>query len=144
MIYTSYFNNIENLPKDFIPVAICGKITNDYTGLRYKKLAPKYSFWKVWEETKDNDYYERMYKETVLDKLDILEVLDELYELVKPTLSKELVNYIDICNCPWWDNPEINIVLICYETPDEFCHRHLVSKWLSVVCKCVEYKNSDG
>lgn len=24
-----------------------------------------------------------------------------------------------------------DIVLLCYETPEKFCHRHLVSKWLT-------------
>lgn len=144
MIYTSYFDNIKNLPDNFFPVAICGKITNGYKGLRYKKLAPKYDFWKIWKETKDNEYYEKMYNETVLDKLDILEVLGDLYDIVEPTLSKEMIDYVNMCNCPWWANPEFHIVLVCYEEPGLFCHRHLVSKWLSTYCRCVEYKNNDS
>jgi len=24
-----------------------------------------------------------------------------------------------------------NVVLLCFETPDKFCHRHLVATWLN-------------
>jgi len=109
MIYTSYFANIKNLPNNIIPIAICGKSPDYYEGLQYKILAPKYSFFIKWKETQDNDYYiEHFYKE-VLDKLNPNDVVTQLY-----TLS----NGYDIC-------------LICYETPEKFCHRHLVADWLN-------------
>lgn len=28
------------------------------------------------------------------------------------------------------DNGKDKIVMMCYESPDQFCHRHLVSHWL--------------
>ena len=34
--------------------------------------------------------------------------------------------------------PNKSIALICYEKPEDFCHRHLVAKWFSengVNCK---------
>lgn len=57
MLYTSYFANLKNLPKDVVPISICGKAPAWYDGLQYRRLAPKYEFFKVWKETHDNDYY---------------------------------------------------------------------------------------
>lgn len=36
-----------------------------------------------------------------------------------------------------------NVILLCYEKPGEFCHRHLVSEWLSsqLSYEVVEYQN---
>ena len=42
MLYTSYFAKLKKLPKHIIPISICGKAPAWYTGLQYKKLAPKY------------------------------------------------------------------------------------------------------
>jgi hypothetical protein len=43
-MYTSYFAQLKNLPENFIPISICGKAPEWYTGLQYKKFAPKYTF----------------------------------------------------------------------------------------------------
>lgn len=51
MIYTSYFANLRNIPSDIIPISICGKVPDWYSGLQYKKLAPKWKFFKVYKET---------------------------------------------------------------------------------------------
>ena len=37
-------------------------------------------------------------------------------------------------------NKDIDIALLCYEKPDDFCHRHLVADWLNKNgYKCEEY-----
>jgi uncharacterized protein YeaO (DUF488 family) len=108
LIYTSYFDNLKNIPKDIIPIAICGKSPDWYDGIEYKKLAPKYSFFQEWKKNGDNNYYIEHFNKEVLDKLSAAAVYEELE---------------DLCNggaC----------VLICYEKPDDFCHRHLVADWL--------------
>ena len=107
-IYTSYFGNVDKLPKDITPIAICGKRPEWWKGLHYSKLAPKLSFFLVWKQTQDNDYYIKHFKEEVLDRLDVKKVLDDLANL---------------SNCE-------DVALICYETPEKFCHRHLVADWL--------------
>ena len=109
MIYTSYFGNLKKLPNNITPIAICGKSPNWYGGLEYKKLAPKYDFFMKWKENHDNEYYVRNFEERVLNTLNPDTVINELFSLA---------------------NSE-NIVLICYEKPGDFCHRHLVSKWLN-------------
>ena len=50
MIYTTYFAKLKSLPKDIIPISICGKAPAGYKGLEYKKLAPKYDFFKKWKK----------------------------------------------------------------------------------------------
>jgi uncharacterized protein (DUF488 family) len=30
-----------------------------------------------------------------------------------------------------WLAKDYHIVLLCYEKPDSFCHRHLVAKWFN-------------
>ena len=108
-IYTSYFAQLKKLSENIIPIAICGKEPSWYTGLCYKKLAPKYDWWIQWKNEHHNNYiYALKYKETVLDQLCVEEVLQDL---------ESLSNGADV-------------VLLCYEKADAFCHRHLVSDWL--------------
>ena len=131
MIYTSYFAKLKSLPENIIPISICGKAPDWYKGLQYKKLAPKYGFFMEWKKNHDNDYYIKCFSEQVLDKLNVLTVMRDLIDLVNSTedhIGKE-------------------IVLICYEKPSDFCHRHLVSKWLNsngIKCKEWDCKESDN
>ena len=119
MIYTSYFAKLKSLPDNIIPISICGKAPDWYKGLQYKKLAPKYDFFIKWKDNHDNDYYTKCFNEQVLDKLD---VEDTVSELIDP-------------------HSGIDIALICYEKPEDFCHRHLVAEWLRKNgFKCEEYR----
>ena len=124
MIYTSYFAKLNKIPDTVIPISICGKAPAWYKGLEYKKLAPKYDFFMKWKETHDNDYYIKCFNEQILNKLNWLEVYDELYALAD-TIGK----------------PHYDICLICYEKPSDFCHRHLVADWLNQhLIACEEYQ----
>jgi hypothetical protein len=116
MIYTSYFAQLKKLPPDVIPISICGKAPEWYTGLQYKKLAPKYNFFMEWKKNHDNDYYIEHFQKEVLDTLQPTQVVLDLLSMVH---NFKGLNY----------SPEI--ALICYEKPDDFCHRHLVAKWLN-------------
>lgn len=108
MIYTSYFGQLKSLPKTICPISICLKAPDWYSGLQYKKLAPKYDFFKAWKQNHDNDYYIKCFTEQVLSNLNVFDVVIDLYKL---SAGKD-------------------IALICYESPDDFCHRHLVAEWL--------------
>lgn len=108
-IYTSYFDNLQNIPKEIVPIAICGKSPDWYEGLEYKKLAPKLKFFQEWKKNGDDEYYIDCFIEQVLNKLDAEEVYEELAALANA----------DAC------------VLVCYERPGEFCHRRLVAAWLN-------------
>ena len=106
MIYTTYFANLKNIPNNIVPIAICGKSPNGWTGLEYKRLAPKWSFFKVWKQTHDNEYYIEEFNKQVLSKLNPDSVVMELERYGK------------------------DIALVCYEKPGDFCHRSLVANWL--------------
>lgn len=108
-IYTSYFAMLRYLPENIIPISICSKAPAWYTGLQYKKLAPKYDFFMKWKETHDNDYYIKCFNDQVLNKITVDEILNDI---------KNLAGNADIA-------------LICYEKPNDFCHRHLVADWLN-------------
>ena len=119
MIYTSYFAKLKYLPKDIVPISICGKSPEWYKGIQYKVLAPKYKFFMEWKKNKDNDYYIEHFQKEVLDTLEVETVINRLYELSEGK---------DIC-------------LLCYEKPNDFCHRHLVSNWLKEnKIECEEYR----
>ena len=76
--------------------------------------------WNGKEIVKMNRVYikdlEKHFNEEVLNQLNVNNVIKDL---------KSLVN-------------NNSIVLICYEKPDDFCHRHLVANWFNengVNCK---------
>lgn len=124
MIYTSYFAKIKELDLDgLVPITICGSVPHNYYGAHYPKLAPRWNFFSKWLETEDNDYYIKNYNDLVLSKLKPEEVYKDLYNLAGETS---------------------NFAMICYETPNKFCHRHLVSRWLSDHgIPCQEWKSQE-
>ena len=121
MIYTSYFNCFRKLltaNPNLVFVSIAGKTSDCFNNneiLKYPKLAPKCDWWDIWfmryhdnPESQDSQkFYIEKYYETVLNTLDPNKVKSELLEL----------------------SNRRNIVLMCFETPDKFCHRHIVSNW---------------
>ena len=111
MLYTTYFAKLNSLPKCITPIAICGKSPDSYKGLQYKKLAPKWSFFSQWKETHDNYYYAKHYQAEVLNTLKPDEVYKELVELA---------------------GGNTDIALVCYEKPENFCHRSFVRNWFMV------------
>ncbi len=96
---TSYFARNGHNPYG---VSIAGGCPEWFEGTKYKKLAPKYWFFKLYKENGDKDHYIDCYKREVLDKLDAQTVYNEL-------------------GC--------NAILLCWEAPGKFCHRHLVAQW---------------
>lgn len=110
-IKTGYFDKIGTYKKlNYVPVAICSRSPVSYKGLEYKKLAPKYDFFIKWKNKIINDdQYVEFYKNLVLSELNQRKVIQDLMELSR----------------------SFKIVLLCWEKPDLFCHRHLVAEWLS-------------
>ena len=90
--------------KGTIGVSISAKAPTWWSGREYKKLAPKYWFFMKYKEDGDEEFYTKAYQEEVLDKLDAQEVYNELGS---------------------------DVVLLCYEKSNTFCHRHLVANWLN-------------
>lgn len=111
MIYTSNYKNTKK--SCFATISISGDRgkKGKFTGECYPKLAPKKDFWKIWHanigkisEEENMEYYIREYWIEVLSKLDPIDVY------------KDLDNHI----------------LVCYEKPEEFCHRQIVAAWFEL------------
>jgi hypothetical protein len=124
MVYTSYFGQMRNFPENVIPVAICGGIPTWYKGAWYKKPAPKYEFFQKWKQTHDNEYYIGQYNKEVLDKLNWQTVIADVHLLIPEDIRATMQSSI-------WTSPDVHVVLLCYEKPEDFCHRHLFAEWLN-------------
>jgi len=83
-------------------VAISRSVPKGWPGKRYLKLAPQWDWLKLPEE----QYLEKYSK--LLDGLNAQEVYNDLVELGGE-----------------------DVVLLCWEGPTKFCHRHLVAEWLN-------------
>ena len=108
-IYTSYFSALRKLPETIVPISICGRAPEKFYGIQYKILAPKYGFFQEWKQNHDNDAYIREFYKQVLNPLSAKEIYRQLENL----------------------SGGMDVVLVCYERPGDFCHRHLVADWLS-------------
>lgn len=128
MIYTTYFANLKKLDHMIsCPIAICGKSPDGYKGLEYKKLAPKWWFFKEWKENHNNDFYIEHFNKEVLGVISPREVMMDIRNLIAFTYGMNMVAY----NERWWEDVPYDIYLVCYEKPEDFCHRHLVADWLT-------------
>ena len=121
MIFTSYFANIKNFPPNVIPISICAKVPDWYTGLRYSKLAPKYDLLMKYKVDHNKANYIECYNNTTLKCLNPLWVLNDLQCMIDYELGDS--------QYPFWEIPDLHVALICYEKPTDFCHRHLVAEW---------------
>jgi uncharacterized protein (DUF488 family) len=99
-VNTSYFAKSATHPG---AVSIALSNPKNFMGREYKALAPNGWFLRKYKLDGDVDFYTEQYQAEVLDQLDPKEVLRDLGE---------------------------DAVLLCWEKPGEFCHRHLVAQWL--------------
>jgi len=73
-----------------------------------------------WKQNHDNDYYLKCFDEQVLSPLTIEGVLTDLRKLT--------------------GQQNLNVALVCYEKPGDFCHRHRVAKWfIDNGVECIEW-----
>jgi uncharacterized protein (DUF488 family) len=99
-MHTSYFAKSSKHPN---AVSIAAKAPDWFSGRQYKKLAPKYWFFKKYKEDGDIEFYIEQYQKEVLNTLDPKIVFEELGS---------------------------DAVLLCWEKTDDFCHRYLVAGWI--------------
>ena len=80
-----------------------------------------------WKKNHNNDYYIEHFNKEVLETLNPNDIIKELMLMAH--------NYKSLNYAP-------HIVLLCYEKPADFCHRHLVAQWLiQNGFECEEYKS---
>ena len=112
-IYTGYFAHLKKYQEnDLFPISIARKPPEFFNGFGYRSYEPLFPSESLLRDFKNNKvsvekYIERYAKET-LEILDIDKVVEEL---------RQISSYR-------------NIVLLCYEAPNYFCHRFIVSSWL--------------
>ena len=113
-IFTSYYANIKNIPDDYILISISGGITEDIRNvvdMQDTRLAPKKEFFMEYKESEEGPVREKEYvkqfKGKVLKDLDINEVLKSWSDLFGKSQK---------------------YVMLCYETPESFCHRQIVAE----------------
>jgi len=98
---TSCFANYGN-SKNGVSIAYSHPLW--WSGRVYPALAPPHYLLSKYKASKiSKEEYTKQYREKVLSKLNPKEVYEELGE---------------------------NAVLLCWEPPSAFCHRHLVADWL--------------
>lgn len=107
MIYTGYFAKVKQYENaGLTTVSISGKAPSFYKGPEYKGLAPRWQMFNDWKKGKiDNFGYTKLFNQ-------YLETLD------KESVKRALESFGE------------DVVLLCYEKPGDFCHRHLVADWL--------------
>lgn len=121
-IYTSYFAKLKKLPSDVVPISICAKPPAWYSGLQYKRVAPTYNILMKYKGDHNEADYIEQFNVVVLNRLNPKAVVDEL---------SKLSGGVD------------KIALLCFEKSSDFCHRHLVAKWLTDNgYPCEEWKES--
>ena len=115
-IYTSYFARTKKLLEMGLrPICVAGYAPKFFFDVQnahfYPDLAPKREWWLEWKSRFKDDldsiqsiaWYRRKYIDTVLANLNPEKVLSDLGD---------------------------NAVMMCYEKPTDFCHRHIIAEWL--------------
>lgn len=103
MIYTSYYANHKNFPDNSLRMGISGVVPEGIS-LRSKELAPSKSIYFEYKETGDWKRYVERYQKERLEGIDL--------SILKNTDKDDIV------------------ILLCYEKPTDFCHRHIVAEYL--------------
>jgi len=119
-VWTSFYGNLKNIPKDFFIIAASGglpealKKSVDYWSI---DLAPNKSIYFEYKEKNDWQKYTNRFNDEILSKIDWLEKF-ESFELEANKIGKTLDN----------------IVILCYESVDTidgkgiFCHRYILAE----------------
>ena len=106
-IYTSYFANGAKLSKaGLMMIGIAVYPPKWFTGLSNKYVAPT---WDILHNSKSEEDYVQRFNSEVLAHRDPKVFLSAI---------EKMSNGKDVALC-------------CFEKPNEFCHRHLVAKWLN-------------
>lgn len=113
-IYTSYFANAKKIKDAAVLVGICAKPPQGFKDVNIHELAPTLSMMRQYKESYDENLFISLYKNNILKPL----------EQERKNIVAFLERLAAAANKQY-------VVLLCYEKPEDFCHRHLVAEWLS-------------
>lgn len=122
-LYTSYYGNLKNIPQDYFIVSASLNITEELkvaVDSWDTDLAPTKDIFFDYKQNGNWEKYVTKFKVDVLPKIDWLEKLEQWEEKANK-INKQIEN----------------IVLLCYEKPDDHCHRHILSEQFEKEFKCV-------
>lgn len=106
MIYTGYFAKAKMYEAEGLqPISIAGK-ADFFKGPKFPSFAPRYEVFRDWKKgiISDMEYTSKFRRH--LDSLD------------KEAVKRFLTSF------------DKDIVLLCFEKPGDFCHRHIVADWI--------------
>ena len=110
-IYTSYYDAIELIPKNYVTISISLYKPNYISKYQhYTKLSPTES---ILTNYKSGRYTKKEY-------------VIEFYSQVLNNLDQDIV-FLELMRL----SNNKTVVLLCYESPNKFCHRHEVAKWFN-------------
>lgn len=119
-IYTSYFDNkkLKGKHNDMFLIPVCNRVyVWDGYSEHYSELAPDMrEVEKLHEAMIVTERMKRDFTQKYIEKLDFLrkeKVLDRYVDDLELRKSFQ------------------DVVLLCYEKPKEFCHRHILAKYLN-------------
>lgn len=105
-IYTSYFAQLRNLQKkDIFPISIARFSPKWYKGLRVLDVAPEPY---MLRDSETREKYILDYQK-ILNSLNVEAFIEKIEKL----------------------SGGKDVALLCYEKPNEFCHRHLLADFLN-------------
>ena len=107
-IYTTYFAKVSKLPKNITPIAISLSVPKNMKITKCPSLAPTWNILSNYKEDGDEEKYIKRYKSDVLSKW----TPKGLYKYFEDLVAGE------------------DIAFVCYESPERFCHRHVIAEWL--------------
>ncbi|MDE6615579.1 MAG: DUF488 domain-containing protein [Lachnospiraceae bacterium] len=112
-IRTSYFAQLRKIEAmaGAVPVAVCRYPPDWYKGAVYQKVAPDYSMIMGMKNADTREYFKLKYLKDVLGRSEPGSVEKDITAIVER-------------------NGGAFAVLLCFEKPADFCHRHLVADWL--------------
>ena len=114
-VYTSYYAKISRDPKGLVPVRISTSMP-DWFPYICEELDEVYPGWDLVGPVKAGLMNYDEYTEKYMAKLEaigrdrLMQILQEISE----------------------QNGGRDLVLVCWESPDKFCHRHLIMKFLGL------------
>lgn len=139
--YTSYYANIKNIPKKCMIVPISLVIPefiremSDVTIVKDNFIAPD---GELLSDIKEGRIGEEEYKTRYVKK-----ICDYINGCAR---FKDLKDWAEAIN-QYYGTEYDSICFVCYERPDEFCHRQIFSKMLNmygVHCEELGYKNTEN
>ena len=111
-IYTSYFSNIPNLEAAGIYcVAMCLKVPPFFEGPNFGSIAPSGSILSEHKKNHDDERYKERYINEILCA----------YRFHPEYIPERLEQMSE----------GKDVALLCYERPEDFCHRHIFADWIN-------------